>query len=179
MLARIKRKQQNISGFTLIELMIVIGIIGILAAIAIPNFLIYQLRSKTAEARYSLGSIKTTSVAYRSEHDFYVKCAANPGIVPGTSKVAWVVPNGDFDLIGFSLSGDVYYSYFVIPGITGITTSFIAMAEGDLDNNGGVGAAPGGLTGGAAVGTGAAIAGNGLFSLEDSGTIIDENFGVW
>ena len=54
-------------GFTLIELMIVVAIIGILAAIAIPNFLTYQSKSKQSEARVSLGAIFTSAVAFGAE----------------------------------------------------------------------------------------------------------------
>jgi len=58
------RKQE---GFTLIELMIVVAIIGILAAIAIPNFIAYQAKSKQSESKVSLGAIFTSAVAYQAE----------------------------------------------------------------------------------------------------------------
>ena len=54
-------------GFTLIELMIVVAIIGILAAIAIPNFMRFQARSRTTEARTNLGAIYTAQVSFFGE----------------------------------------------------------------------------------------------------------------
>src|SRR6266487_6663546 len=56
-----KRLQQ---GFTLIELMIVVAIVGILAAIAIPAYQDYVARSKVSEAMAALGACKTSVTEY-------------------------------------------------------------------------------------------------------------------
>ena len=69
------RKQE---GFTLIELMIVVAIIGILAAIAIPNFLQYQLKSRQSEAKVNLNAIKTSEIAFQAERACYMGIVAPP-----------------------------------------------------------------------------------------------------
>ena len=65
MLSKLRSKK----GFTLIELMIVVAIIGILAAIAIPNFLRFQAKSKQSEAKTNLGGIFTAETAYFAERN--------------------------------------------------------------------------------------------------------------
>jgi len=54
-------------GFTLIELMIVVAIIGILAAIAIPNFMKFQAKAKQSEAKTNLAAIHTAQISYFGE----------------------------------------------------------------------------------------------------------------
>jgi len=65
------RGKKGKKGFTLIELMIVVAIIGILAAIAIPNFLRFQAKSKQSEAKGNLGGIFSAEIAFQGEHNFF------------------------------------------------------------------------------------------------------------
>lgn len=58
-------------GFTLIELLIVVAIIGILAAIAVPNFLNAQIRAKVAKAESEMRSIVTALESYRLDNNIY------------------------------------------------------------------------------------------------------------
>ena len=69
-------------GFTLIELMIVVAIIGILAAIAIPNFIKFQARSKQSEAKANLKASFTAMKAFYQEKDRYSSIVTEIGFVP-------------------------------------------------------------------------------------------------
>ncbi len=69
-------------GFTLIELMIVVAIIGILAALAIPNFIRFQARSKQSEVKANLKSLFTAERSYYQEHDMYSEYIKKIGFNP-------------------------------------------------------------------------------------------------
>jgi type IV pilus assembly protein PilA len=69
-------------AFTLIELMIVVAIIGILAAIAIPNFIKFQARSKQSEVKANLKAAYTSEKAYYQEKDTYSGSVVTIGFQP-------------------------------------------------------------------------------------------------
>ena len=84
---QLRRSQK---GFTLIELMIVVAIIGILAAIAIPNFLRFQLKAKSSEGKANIAAIRTAEESYHAEFGNYVAAAVSPTALPGSTKAAFV-----------------------------------------------------------------------------------------
>ncbi len=132
---RIKRE----SGFTLIELMIVVAIIGILAAIAIPNFVKFQLRSKTSEAKVNLKAIVVAEDAYYAEFGTYVANVQSSAANPDGRKMPWdntIAARDGFDLVGWEPAGDVYYSYAVAIQAATPATTFSTDAWGDLDSDG-------------------------------------------
>ena len=77
--ASLQRPQQ---GFTLVELMVVVAIIGILSAVAVPNFKKYQAKSRTSEAKLQLAAAYTALQSFYSDYDTYQVCLKFMGYNP-------------------------------------------------------------------------------------------------
>ncbi len=123
-------------GFTLIELMIVVAIIGILAAIAIPNFLRFQLKSKSSEGKVNIAAIRTAEESYLAEFGAYVPAVANPAAgVPGATKDQFDITAGtDFDQLGWAPEGNIFFQYGVAyASATPSAYSISAIADIDAD----------------------------------------------
>jgi prepilin-type N-terminal cleavage/methylation domain-containing protein len=143
------------AGFTLVELMIVVTILGILAAVAVPSYISYVYKSKTAEAVGFLGEIKARQESYRSDFGQYVDIAAYmPSATPTRVMQVWPADVGDtWRALGAVPPGrQTYFCYRTVAGLPGTTPAdsvigsargygntdfwFVSQALGDLDGDG-------------------------------------------
>ena len=130
----IQKYRKSEKGFTLIELMIVVAIIGILAAIAIPNFIRFQLKSKSSEGKVNLAAIRTAEEGYMAEYGTYVAAAPSPDVTLGATKQTFVNESGaglGFDQLGWSPEGKVFFQYEVV--IDAGNAAFAAAAAANID----------------------------------------------
>ena len=140
------------SGFTTIELLIGVAIVGILASVAVPSFKSYVYRGRVSEAVTMLNKIKTRQEAYRSRFGQYAAVngddwgAYTPAAIPGMHAVVW--PSSPaWEELGVSTPGLVRFRYATVAGgpesavpadsnLDNTTFWYAAQAEGDLDEDG-------------------------------------------
>lgn len=110
----------NNKGFSLVELMVVVAIIGILASIAVPNFQRFQAKTRQSEAKSKLTAIYTSEKAFHAEWNFYYGSLVDIGVqYEGESRYH----------VGFGANG--------APGV--LPTNFAPIAPGVVNTVGNYG----------------------------------------
>ena len=139
------------SGFSIVELMVVVAIVGVLAALAIPTFTSYIYRARVTEATNFLGEVKQRQESYRSEFGRYAAVNGddwgtyNPSTVPGSNPVSWESTD-EWSQLGARPDGPIRFQYATVAGIPGTSVPtgtnldnndhwFAARAQGDLDDD--------------------------------------------
>jgi type IV pilus assembly protein PilA len=127
------------SGFSLIELMVVVAIMAFLAMIAVPNFNRYLAKAKRAEAYMNLSSIYAAEKAYWAEHGKY------SDVLFGESGIGWKPEGKTYYTYGFAgaegrnnFVGKLGASGAQLQGSRADGSGFVAVAAGDIDGDGDV-----------------------------------------
>ena len=114
------RRMKNRKGFTLIELMVVVAIIGILAAIAIPMYRTQQIKSKMTEGTRAVSTVASAIGDYYQDEQAWPNACADVGAINNT--------------LGVGVSTSRYISGMQTSGVGVITVTYQGIAT-DVDGN--------------------------------------------
>ena len=140
------RNHRSVAGFTLIELMITVAIIGILSSAAITLFQFQQLRTKRSEGTTNVEAIAKMVRAYFGDAGRYPATAGSwPASAPAPAPVQWdAASTAAFGAIGFRAEQAIRYRYDVDAGAEcGVCPTggcFTIVGYSDLDGDAGIGA---------------------------------------
>jgi type IV pilus assembly protein PilA len=137
------------AGFTLIELMIVVAIVGILAAIAGPVFYSQMQRSRMLDAFRTIDDLRRAEASYFAHYSQYCPVGWNPPVTPsGTALRMLDQTDPAWAVLGVDTDGPQRFQYRVLTGAPGDAAPagvlnmptddfwFLAQAQGDLDADG-------------------------------------------
>jgi len=139
------RRSKGTLGFTLTELVIAVGIIGLLASMAIPGFIRYQNKARRSEAFTNVSAIARSEKSYFAEQGTFFEAPTHPittAVALNAEQHEWTAAAAtDFAGLGWEPEGRVRYSYDVNTGATACFggdcqgTCFTATAYGDVDQD--------------------------------------------
>jgi type IV pilus assembly protein PilA len=127
-------------GYTLIELMMVVAILGILASVAIPSFQKYQARAKASELKENVSAIFRSEESYKNRDNSGQYSSTNlgtvpAGCVPGTARHPWAAADQSAAMkIDWVVEGSTYGCYHVATPVPAVHLS--VWAESDIDGDG-------------------------------------------
>jgi type IV pilus assembly protein PilA len=113
-------------GFTLVELMVVVAIIGLLSAVAIPNFKKYQAKAKISEAKLQLSALYTAEASFFSDYNIYHNCLTYMGFDPGPES------RNRYYAVGFTTAANIDANAYAAAQNSGLNN---AVGTGCPQNN--------------------------------------------
>jgi prepilin-type N-terminal cleavage/methylation domain-containing protein len=119
--------KKNESGFSLVELMVVVGIIGILASLALPKLQVFMAKSKQAEAKVILPSVFSLQQSYFADNNTYGDTSAKIGLV--------VVPKYFTTGMTYTASATAFTATLAAPANAFCTGSLAESWSIDQDKN--------------------------------------------